>query len=59
MLCLILTDDQFGYDTTQGGMAAREFADWEQVSGYARAAMKWTVNCSRAQIATMMYCLLE
>lgn len=40
-------------------MAAREFADWEQVSGYARAAMQWTVNCSRAQAVTMLYRLLE
>lgn len=33
-----------GIDTTQGGMAAREFADWEQTSGYARPAMTWAVN---------------
>lgn len=33
-----------GYDTTQGGMAVREFADYEQISEYAMAAMQWAVN---------------
>ena len=28
-----------GYDTTQGGMAIREYADFEQISGYAVEAM--------------------
>lgn len=32
-----------GYDTTQGGMAIREYADYEQISGYALAAMDWAV----------------
>lgn len=33
-----------GYDTTQGGMAIREYADFEQISGYAAEAMTWAVN---------------
>ncbi len=33
-----------GYDTTQGGMAIREYADFEQISGYAVEAMTWAVN---------------
>ena len=33
-----------GYDTTQGGMAVREYADYEQISGYAMEAMTWAVN---------------
>ena len=60
-----------GMDTTQGGMAAREFADFEAVSSYALEAMDWAVNtgvlkgdnnrllpqdnCTRAQIVTMLY----
>ena len=57
-----------GMDTTQGGMAAREFADFESVSSYALEAMDWAVNtgtgdgkfspdatCTRAQIVTMLY----
>lgn len=61
-------------DTTQGGMAVREFADYESISGYAVDAMQWAVNagimqgynnnlmpgqsCTRAQIVTMLYRLL-
>ena len=33
-----------GYDTTQGGMAMREFDDYESISDYARGAMTWAVN---------------
>ena len=33
-----------GYDTTQGGMAIREYADFEQISDYAVEAMTWAVN---------------
>ena len=33
-----------GVDTTQGGMAVREFDDFEQVSDYAGEAMTWAVN---------------
>lgn len=33
-----------GYDTTQGGMAVREYADFEQISDYAIEAMTWAVN---------------
>lgn len=33
-----------GYDTTQGGMAIREYADFEQISGYAVEAVTWAVN---------------
>ena len=58
-------------DTTQGGMAVREFADFESVSSYALEAVDWAVNagvlkgdnnrllpqdnCTRAQIVTMLY----
>ncbi len=64
-----------GMDTTQGGMAVREFDDFDQVSAYAGEAMAWAVNagilkgsdnrlmpeaaCTRAQIVTMLYRLLE
>ena len=33
-----------GYDTTQGGMAIREYADYEEISEYALTAMDWAVN---------------
>ena len=33
-----------GYDTTQGGMAAREFADYALISDWAQEAMDWAVN---------------
>lgn len=33
-----------GTDTTQGGMAVREYNDYESISGYAIAAMQWAVN---------------
>lgn len=62
-------------DTTQGGMAIREYADYESISDYAVAAMQWAVNigilqgadgqllpqdsCSRAQIMTMLYRFCE
>ncbi|MDY5414359.1 S-layer homology domain-containing protein [Anaerotignum sp.] len=32
------------YDTTQGGMAAREYSDYEAISDYARPAVAWAVN---------------
>ena len=32
-----------GYDVSQGGMAAREFADYGQVADWARYAMDWAV----------------
>ena len=32
------------YDTTQGGMAIREYADYDQISDYALEAMDWAVN---------------
>ena len=63
-----------GMDTTQGGMAAREFADYDSVADYAREAMQWAVGagiiqgadgkllpgdvCTRGQIVTMLYRLL-
>jgi len=59
-----------GYDITQGGMAVREFADYESISEYALTAMAWTVNAglmqgssnnlmpagsaTRAQVATIL-----
>ena len=33
-----------GYDTTQGGMAVREFEDYESISSWAKEAMQWAVN---------------
>ena len=33
-----------GYDTTQGGMAVREFIDFEQIADYAAEALGWAVN---------------
>ncbi len=30
-----------GYDTAQGGMAIREYADYDEISGYALEAMAW------------------
>ena len=33
-----------GYDVTQGGMAVREFSDYESISGYARGSVAWAVN---------------
>ena len=33
-----------GYDTTQDGMAVREFSDYDQISGYAGEAMTWAVD---------------
>ncbi|HHX62241.1 MAG TPA: S-layer homology domain-containing protein, partial [Epulopiscium sp.] len=33
-----------GYDTSQGGMAIREFTDYESISDYGRQAMGWAVN---------------
>ena len=60
-----------GMDTTQGGMAIREFDDFDAVPAYALEAMDWAVNagvlkgdnnrllpqdnCTRAQIVTMLY----
>ncbi|HHX60480.1 MAG TPA: hypothetical protein GX707_07050 [Epulopiscium sp.] len=37
------------YDTTQGGMAIREFTDYESISGYALQSMGWTVNTELLQ----------
>ena len=33
-----------GYDTTQGGMAVREFSDSASISDWAQEAMSWAVN---------------
>ena len=33
-----------GYDTTQGGMAVREFSDSASISDWAQKAMAWAVN---------------
>ena len=33
-----------GIDTAQGGMAVREFADYDQIAGYAAEAMTWAVE---------------
>lgn len=63
-----------GMGTTQGGMAIREFDDFDAVPAYALEAMDWAVNagvlkgdnnrllpqdnCTRAQIVTMLYRVL-
>lgn len=60
-----------GMDTTQGGMAIREFDDFDAVPAYALEVVDWAVNagmlkgdnnrllpqdnCTRAQIVTMLY----
>ena len=62
---------QQGFDTTQGGMAIREYADYGSLSAYAREAMAWAVNteilkgsnnrllpdaaCTRSQLVTLLY----
>ena len=62
---------QQSFDTTQGGMAIREYADYDSLSEYAREAMAWAVNteilkgsnnrllpdaaCTRAQLVTLLY----
>ncbi len=33
-----------GYETAQGGMAIREYSDYENISDYAMPAMAWAVN---------------
>lgn len=59
-----------GYETTQGGMAIREFTDYDSVSEYALPALGWSVNAglmqgsdnnlmpsgsaTRAQVATVL-----
>ena len=59
------------FDTTQGGMAIREYEDYDSLSEYAREAMAWAVNteilkgsdnrllpdasCTRAQLVTLLY----
>ena len=64
-----------GMDTTQGGMAVREFEDFGQVSVYAGEAMAWAVNagilqsrnnrllpqapCTRGQTVTLLCRLLK
>ena len=62
---------QQGFDTTQDGMAIREYDDYDSLSEYAREAMAWAVNteilkgsnnrllpdtsCTRAQLVTLLY----
>jgi len=62
---------QQGFDTTQGGIAIREYEDYDSLSEYAREAMVWAVNagvlkgsgnrllpdasCTRAQLVTLLY----
>ena len=64
-----------GYDTTQGGMAIREFGDYESISDYAMGAMAWAVNTGlvkgdsnllypngtamRAELAAMLHRFVE
>ena len=64
-----------GYDTTQGGMAIREFDDYESISDYAMSAMAWAVNiglvkgdsnllypngtATRAEIAALLHRFVE
>ena len=37
------------YDTTQGGMAIREFTDYDHISSYALPALGWAVNSGLMQ----------
>lgn len=37
------------FDTIQGGMAIREFADYTNISDYASQAMGWAVNTGLIQ----------
>lgn len=37
------------HDTTQGGMAIREFADYSSIPAYAQQALGWTVNTGLLQ----------
>jgi uncharacterized repeat protein (TIGR02543 family) len=37
------------YDTTQGGMAIREYSDYARISSYAAEAMSWAVNAGLLQ----------
>ena len=64
-----------GMDTTQGGMAVREFDDFSQLSAYAGEAVAWAVNagilkgdhnrlmpqapCTRGQIVTFLWRLYQ
>ena len=64
-----------GFDTTLGGMAIREYDDYDSLSEYARQAMAWAVgagilegsnnrllpdaSCTRAQLVTLLYRLLK
>ena len=59
------------FDTTQGGIAIREYEDYDSLSEYAREAVAWAVNteilkgsnnrllpdtsCTRAQLVTLLY----
>lgn len=63
------------YDTTQGGMAIREFADYDGVSVYAQTSLSWAVNvglikgnnnklmphgdATRAQVAAILMRLIQ
>ncbi|WP_027400490.1 YDG domain-containing protein [Anaerovorax odorimutans] len=63
------------YDTTQGGMAIREFVDYDSVSGYAQTPMNWAINAglikgsnnklmphgdaTRAQVAAILMRLIQ
>lgn len=38
-----------GYDATQGGMAIREYDDYESIAPYATEAMTWAVNAGLMQ----------
>ena len=40
---------QQGFDTTQGGMAIREYEDYNSISAYALGAMGWAVNAGLVQ----------
>lgn len=42
MLCCYAQHE--GYDTTQGGMAIREYTDYDQISGYDLEALDWAVS---------------
>lgn len=45
MAAILYRYSQFkGYDTTQGGMAVREFSDYDMISAWALESVTWSVN---------------
>lgn len=45
-----------GFDTTQGGMAIREYDDYDSLSEYVREAMAWAVNTKLSRVPITTCC---